>query len=48
MLSLPGRLWMPSVVGLLEQRDLGARPRVEELREEADCIQAELAVAERE
>ncbi|MFJ1954539.1 hypothetical protein ACIOGT_25300 [Streptomyces microflavus] len=27
---------MPSVVGLLEQRELGARRRVDELREEAD------------
>lgn len=35
---------MPSVVGLLEQRELGARRRVDELREEADRIQAELAV----
>jgi hypothetical protein len=39
---------MPSVVGLLEQRELGARRRVDGLREEADRIQAELAVAERE
>jgi len=39
---------MPSVVGLLEQRELVARRRVDELREEADRIQAELAVAERE
>jgi hypothetical protein len=39
---------MPSVVGLLEQRELGARRRVDELREEADRIQAELAVAELE
>ncbi|MFD7639524.1 hypothetical protein ACFV4P_02610 [Kitasatospora sp. NPDC059795] len=39
---------MPSVVGLLEQRELTARRRVEELREEADRIQAELAIAERE
>jgi len=39
---------MPSVVGLLEQRELGARRRVCELREEADRVQAELAVAERE
>jgi hypothetical protein len=39
---------MPSVIGLLEQRELGARRRVDELREEADRIQAELAVAERE
>lgn len=39
---------MPSVVGLLEQRELGARRRMDELREEADRIQAELAVAEQE
>ncbi|MGO4755072.1 hypothetical protein AB4212_41815 [Streptomyces sp. 2MCAF27] len=39
---------MPSVVGLLEQREVAARRRVDELREEADRIQAELAVAERE
>ncbi|MFE2102865.1 hypothetical protein [Streptomyces sp. NPDC059468] len=39
---------MPSVVGMLEQRELGARRRVDELREEADRVQAELAVAERE
>jgi hypothetical protein len=39
---------MPSVVGLLEQRELGARRRVDELREEADRIQAELAAAELE
>ncbi|MEU8436776.1 hypothetical protein AB0F18_28495 [Streptomyces sp. NPDC029216] len=39
---------MPSVVGLLEQRELTARRRVDELREEAGRIQAELAVAERE
>lgn len=39
---------MPSVVGLLEQRELGARRRVGELWEEADRIQAELAVAELE
>jgi hypothetical protein len=39
---------MPSVVGLLEQRELDARRRVDELREEADRVQAELAVAERE
>ncbi|MET9294407.1 hypothetical protein [Streptomyces sp. NPDC003077] len=38
---------MPSVVGLLEQRELAARHRVDELREEADRVQAELAVAER-
>jgi hypothetical protein len=28
------RLWMPSVVGLLEQREFAARHRVDELREE--------------
>jgi hypothetical protein len=39
---------MPSVVGLLEQRELAARRRVDELREEADRIHAELAMAERE
>ncbi|WP_030872821.1 hypothetical protein [Streptomyces sp. NRRL S-37] len=39
---------MPSVVGLLEQRELAARRRVDELREEADRVQAELVVAERE
>ncbi|MFJ9567101.1 hypothetical protein ACIRQQ_44595 [Streptomyces fuscichromogenes] len=39
---------MPSVVGLLEQHELAARRRVDGLREEADRIQAELAVAERE
>lgn len=39
---------MPSVVGLLEQRELVARRRVDGLREEADRVQAELAVAERE
>ncbi|MFF0228646.1 hypothetical protein [Streptomyces sp. NPDC004629] len=39
---------MPSVVGLLEQRELAARRRVDELREEADRVQAELAVAERD
>src|SRR5512147_1669752 len=48
MSSLLWGLRMPSVVGLLEQRELGARRRVDELREEADRIQAELAVAERE
>jgi hypothetical protein len=48
MSSLPWGSWMPSVVGLLEQRELCARRRVDELREEADRIQAELAVAERE
>ncbi|MEV8603166.1 hypothetical protein AB0465_25215 [Streptomyces griseoviridis] len=39
---------MPSVVGLLEQHELAARRRVDGLREEADCIQGELAAAERE
>jgi len=39
---------MPSVVGLLEQHELVARRRVDGLREEADRIQAELAVAEQE
>ncbi|MEV8099283.1 hypothetical protein [Kitasatospora sp. NPDC085879] len=39
---------MPSVVGLLEERELTARRRLDELREEADRIQAELVVAERE
>ncbi|WP_327748102.1 hypothetical protein [Streptomyces europaeiscabiei] len=39
---------MPSVVGLLEQQELAARCRVDGLREEADRIQAELAVAELE
>jgi hypothetical protein len=39
---------MPSVVGLLEQHELAARRRVDGLREEADRIQAELAVAELE
>lgn len=39
---------MPSVVGLLEQHELAARRRVVGLREEADRIQAELAMAEQE
>ncbi|MER7851454.1 hypothetical protein ABTZ98_02710 [Streptomyces bacillaris] len=39
---------MPSVVGLLEQRELTARRRVDALREEADRIQAELVAVERE
>ncbi|MFE7128293.1 hypothetical protein [Streptomyces sp. NPDC057617] len=39
---------MPSVVGLLELREVAARRRVDGLREEADRVQAELAVAERE
>ncbi|MEU3348272.1 hypothetical protein ABZ723_25400 [Streptomyces sp. NPDC006700] len=39
---------MPSVVGLLEQREIAARRRVDGLREEADRIQAELAAAEKE
>ncbi|MEU9204637.1 hypothetical protein [Streptomyces sp. NPDC048332] len=38
----------PSLVGLLEQRELTARRRVDALREEAVRIQAELVVAERE
>src|ERR1041385_1328857 len=48
MSLLPGRLRMPSVVGLLEQHELAARCRVDGLREEADRIQGERAVAERE
>ncbi|WWM33709.1 hypothetical protein QD712_24940 [Streptomyces acidiscabies] len=39
---------MPSVVGVLEQRELTARRRVDALREGADRIQAELVAAERE
>ncbi|NGO68947.1 hypothetical protein [Streptomyces boncukensis] len=39
---------MPSVGGLLEQHELAARRRVDELREEVDRIQAELAAAEQE
>ena len=39
---------MPSVVGLLEEHEIAARRRVDGLREEADRIQAELAVAEQE
>ncbi len=39
---------MPSVVGLLEQREFTARRRLDYLREEADRIQAELVVAKRE
>ncbi|MEU2631089.1 hypothetical protein [Kitasatospora sp. NPDC007106] len=39
---------MPSVVGLLEQRELTARRHVNEPREEADRIHAELDIAERE
>ncbi len=42
------RSWTPSVVGLLEQRELVARRCVGELREEVDRIQAELAVSERD
>lgn len=38
---------MPSVSGL-EQRELTARRRVEELREEADRVQAELVVAQQD
>lgn len=37
---------MPSVVGLLEERERGARQRVELLREEADRVLAELRDAE--
>jgi hypothetical protein len=37
---------MPSVLGLLEERELGARQRVETLREEAERILAELREAE--
>ncbi|AXE82049.1 hypothetical protein [Streptomyces atratus] len=37
---------MPSVVGLLEERERGARQRVEVLREEADRVLAELRDAE--
>lgn len=39
---------MPSVVRLWEQRELTARCRVDGLREEADRINTEPAVAERE
>ena len=39
---------MPSVVGLLEQREVAARRRVDGLQEEADRIAAELVVAEQE
>ncbi|MER5531947.1 hypothetical protein ABT075_46465 [Streptomyces sp. NPDC002677] len=39
---------MPSVVGLVEQRELAARRRVDGLREEVDRIQAQLAAAELE
>lgn len=39
---------MPPVSGLLEQRELTARRRVEALREEADRVQSELAVAEQD
>ncbi|MER5462439.1 hypothetical protein ABT010_17495 [Streptomyces sp. NPDC002668] len=39
---------MPSVVGLLEQRELAARRGVDRLREEGDRIPAELAAAEQE
>lgn len=37
---------MPSVVGLLEKRELAARERVESLREQADRLLAELRGAE--
>jgi hypothetical protein len=36
-----GRLRMPSVVGLLEQRELATHRRVDGPREEADRIQAD-------
>ncbi|MDT7684979.1 MAG: hypothetical protein QOG57_5289 [Pseudonocardiales bacterium] len=39
---------MPSVVGLLEERELGARVRTEALREEADRVLAALAESETE
>ncbi|MFF8919544.1 hypothetical protein ACF08M_41245 [Streptomyces sp. NPDC015032] len=39
---------MPSVVGLLEERELAACCRVDELWEKTDRIQAELIVAEQE
>jgi hypothetical protein len=39
---------MASVVGLLEERELAARERVEGLREEADRVLAALAEAERD
>ncbi|WP_405364569.1 hypothetical protein [Kitasatospora sp. NBC_00039] len=48
MPSLRWRSGRPSVGGLLEQREVTARRRVDELREEADRIAAELAVAERD
>lgn len=38
---------MPSVVGLLEQREPTTRRRADELRQEADRIHAELDAAER-
>lgn len=47
-LLFSGRSRMPSVSGLLEDRELAARRRVEELREEADRVQAELVVAEQD
>ncbi|GAA3482064.1 hypothetical protein [Streptomyces yanii] len=37
---------MPSVIGLLEERERGARQRVEELREEADRVLEQLRDAE--
>ncbi|NEA68537.1 hypothetical protein [Streptomyces sp. SID12488] len=48
MLSLFERSWMPSLVWLLKQNELGARRRLDELRDEPYRVQAELAVAERE
>ncbi|QMU69764.1 hypothetical protein [Streptacidiphilus sp. P02-A3a] len=39
---------MPSVVGLLEERELAARVRTEALRDEADRVLAALADSETE
>ncbi|MGW3284311.1 hypothetical protein ACWDR3_06665 [Streptomyces sp. NPDC001002] len=47
-LSLSGRSWLPSVVGLLEQCELAARRESRGYGRRADCIQAELAAAEEE
>lgn len=46
--AVPRRPRLPTVVGLLEQHELAARRRVDDLREEAVRIQAELAAAEEE
>ncbi|GAA2483738.1 hypothetical protein [Streptomyces longisporus] len=49
--SLNSRGWrsrMPSVVGLLEQHELAAHRGVDELREDADRVQAELDTVEQE